>query len=174
MYKNINGFSSLAKFKSFLETFTSSSSNPGSLVKHLGVFVKSPGSWIPSYEKRPNVPEVTKSDIGVIGKYCPKAKCFEVQAPDRNYWEGITSEVHGGRFKHLSRISVPEVVEGCLAYANTAVALSNNLKLLCTQCLNIEYNGYDSRRSKNQELNLQHSLLLDNLHNFSNLESPQN
>lgn len=132
LYKNVKGFSSAEKFNSFLETINSSPSNPNSYVKSLDIWPLSTHLNERGYEKN----LMSRRKIHITREKCPKIESFHAY---RTYvvWNGITSEVKSGNFKHL-KITPSLTDKHYLAYAHTAVALSKNLESLHISFPNIK------------------------------------
>lgn len=171
LYKNIKGFTTYRKFYSFMETISSSPSNPGSYTKSVDLW---PLSYTIDQQFGQKKLELTQTAIATIGKYCPKVKSLRGNF-NIGVFECLTTQVNAGYFKHL--IDVPySKDEDCLAYANTAIALSRTLYFLAIRYLNLKYGDFDhginlSVSLVNRNINLQHDVLVSKMNSFANLQS---
>lgn len=161
LYKDVNGFTSVAKFNSFMDTISNSPSNPGAYIKSLNLLFL---PFIDDQQGGMIQMKLTKQDILTIGDKCPKVKSLLIASANSEVWEGLWSQVNSGHFQHLSHIPLPDP-KSYLYYATTALALSKGLESLYISCLNIECAPDDLFLpiSANREIPLQQDLLVNGL-----------
>lgn len=169
LYKNIVGFSSEKKFKSFINTISTSPSNSAIFIRSLDLRQLSSIQCEQGYIYELHL---TKPEVGTIADHCGKLQSFKANSNSGRLWNGLRYQiVEKGNFKHFTSLPFP-LVDDCVDYGDIAMASSKRLTSLVAHCPSTELNERIQRRISlfGYSIPIQKYVLIDSLSSFEKLE----